>query len=78
MAYTKASNKASQRYQKKHLERLYITVKKGEKAKIQAAAKAAGKSLNAYVLSAIEMQSKMKLKSKTKKTSIKKTSIKKK
>ncbi len=54
MAYTKASNKASQRYQKKHLDRLYITVKKGEKTKIQAAAKKSGKSLNAFVLAAVQ------------------------
>lgn len=56
MAYSQAQNKAVQKYAKTHLDRLYITVPKGQKEIIQAAAEAQGESLNAYIKRAVEMR----------------------
>lgn len=56
MAYSQAQNKATQKYAKTHLDRLYITVPKGQKEIMQAAAKAQGESLSAYIKKAIEMR----------------------
>lgn len=49
MAYTKASNKAVQRYSKAHYDSMIIRVTKGDAEKIKAHAQAQGLSLNAYV-----------------------------
>lgn len=49
MAYTKASNKAVQKYSKAHYDSMMIRVTKGDAEKIKAHAQAQGLSLNAYV-----------------------------
>lgn len=47
------ATKAKNKYNSKAYERLYPFVKKGDKAKIEKAAKAAGQSLNDYIITAI-------------------------
>lgn len=54
MAYSQAQNRATQKYAKSHYERLYITVKKGQKEKIKASADAAGESMNEFINKAID------------------------
>ncbi len=54
MAKTKTSNAVKRRYNEKAYERLSIIVHKGRKPLIQAAADAAGESLNGYVIGAVE------------------------
>lgn len=54
MAYTKAGNKAAQKYVREHLDRIEIREEKGYRDKIKAAADAAGQSVNAYILQAVE------------------------
>lgn len=49
MAYTQASNKATQRYNKKAYDDLRIRVKKGQAEKIKAFSEKNGESLNGYV-----------------------------
>jgi len=49
MAYTKAQNKAVQKYSAKAYDRLAIRVKKGEAEKIKAYAESKGFSLNGYI-----------------------------
>lgn len=49
MPYTKASNKASQKYNAKAYDRLAIRVYKGQAEQIQAHAQANGESLNGYI-----------------------------
>lgn len=49
MAYTKAQNKATQKYQAKAYDRLAIRVKKGDADKIKAYAESRGMSLNGYI-----------------------------
>lgn len=49
----KASTKAKNTFNGKNYDRLYTFVKKGEKAKIERAASAAGQSLNDYVVTAV-------------------------
>lgn len=56
MAYTEAQNKATQKYQKENYERIYISIPKGSKERIKAAADAAGESMTAYIMKAIEMR----------------------
>lgn len=51
--YTEAQKKAIQKYLHESVEEFKVRVPKGEKAIIQAAAAAAGESLNQYVLTAI-------------------------
>ena len=51
--YTEAQNRAVQKYIKTHYDRIVIRVQKGEKAKYQEAAAAAGISLNSLITSAI-------------------------
>jgi len=53
MATSKAQQKANRKWNESNLERLYVTVKKGEKAEIKAAAENAKESLNSYIVSAI-------------------------
>lgn len=55
--YTEAGNKATQRYVKKHYDRIEIKVPKGDKEKYTAAAQAFNLSMNQFVISA--MQEKM-------------------
>ena len=47
------ATKAKNKFNTKNYDRLYPFVKAGEKAKIEQAAKAAGQSLNDYVVTAI-------------------------
>lgn len=49
MAYTKASNKAVQKYSAKTYDQVKVLVKKGEREKIKAYAEAKGMSLNGYI-----------------------------
>lgn len=53
---SEARNRANWNWSKKHLDRLYITVPKGDKEKIKAAAEQAGLSLNEYIKRAIAAQ----------------------
>lgn len=48
-----ATTKAKNKYNAKTYDRLYPFVKAGNKSKIEAAAKAAGQSLNDYIVSAV-------------------------
>jgi uncharacterized protein (DUF1778 family) len=50
----KAATTAKNKYNAKAYERLHISVKTGEKEPIEAAAKAAGLSTNAYIIEAIK------------------------
>lgn len=54
MAYTQASNKAVQKYNKKAYDDLRIRVKKGKGDIIKAHAKKQGESLNSFVVRAID------------------------
>lgn len=49
----KAATKAKNTFNGKNYDRLYPFVKKGNKAKIEQAASAAGQSLNDYIVSAV-------------------------
>lgn len=49
MAYTKAVNKAVQKYSAKSYDQIKVLVKKGERDKIKAHAKSKGMSLNGYI-----------------------------
>lgn len=49
MAYTKATNKAVQKYNKKTYDDLRIRVRKGQADIIKAHAEANGESLNGYI-----------------------------
>lgn len=51
--YTQAQNKATQKYQKEHLEQVAIRVKKGERDKFKAIAEADGVSLAELIRKAI-------------------------
>lgn len=53
MTTTKAQQKANRKWNENNLERLYVTVKKGEKVEIKNAADAANESLNSYIVNAI-------------------------
>lgn len=53
MAYTKAQNRATQKYIKENLEEVRFRVRKGEKTILQNAAKEAGQSMAQYVIQAI-------------------------
>lgn len=48
-----AATKAKNKFNSKNYDRLYPFVKAGDKAKIEQAAKAAGQSLNDYIVTAI-------------------------
>lgn len=54
MAKTRTSSAVKNRYNAKVYDRFNVTVPKGRKAVIQATAKSAGVSLNAYVCQAID------------------------
>ena len=53
MAYSKASQRAVDRYVKKNYDNVTLRVPKGQKAEIQAVATAIGESLNRYIVTAI-------------------------
>ena len=50
---SEARTRASRKWNEENLERTYVTVHKGEKSKIKAAADAAGEAVNAYINRAI-------------------------
>lgn len=50
---TEARIRANEKYNAKAYDRVYVRVKKGDKEKIEAAAEAAGKSLNAFIVDAV-------------------------
>ena len=54
MAYTQATNKAVQKYNKKAYDQITFRVKKGQKEKIQERANSLGLSLNGYITQLIE------------------------
>lgn len=49
MAYTKASNKAVQKYSVKTYDQIKVLVKKGEREEIKNYAESQGMSLNGYI-----------------------------
>lgn len=49
MAYTKASNKAVQKYSDKTYDQIKVLVKKGEREEIKNYAESQGMSLNGYI-----------------------------
>ena len=53
MAKTKTSSAVKQRYNEKAYDRLAITIPKGQKATVQAAADEAGESVNQYTNNAL-------------------------
>lgn len=52
----KTSTASKCKYNAKAYDRLYIVVPKGDKDKIKAAAEAAGQSVNAYILEAVQQR----------------------
>ncbi len=56
MPASKANQRAVHKYVKNNYDRLDLTVPKGEKDIIKAAAEAAGESVNAYVYAAISQR----------------------
>lgn len=54
MATTKAGQAAVQRYEAKAYDKILVRVPKGRRDEIQAAAEAAGQSVNAYIIEAID------------------------
>ena len=53
MPTSKARQKANRKWNENNLERIYVTVKKGQKSIIENAAKQNNQSLNAYINQAI-------------------------
>ena len=53
MTTTKAQQKANRKWNENNLERLYVTVKKGQKSVIEQAAKTNNQSVNAFINEAI-------------------------
>ena len=53
MAYSEAQKRATMAYMKKNLEEVRFRVKKGERASLQAEAKAAGMSMAQYLIQAV-------------------------
>ncbi len=54
MAYSQASNRATQKYVKANYERIYLVCKKGQKEKYQSLAEMSEKSLNQYIIDLLE------------------------
>lgn len=53
MTTTKAQQKANRKWNENNLERIYLTVKKGQKSIIENAAKQNNQSVNAFINEAI-------------------------
>lgn len=53
MTVSKAKQKANRKWNENNLERIYVTVKKGQKSIIENAAKNNNQSVNAYINQAI-------------------------
>ena len=56
MPISKARQKANRKWNESNLERIYVTVKKGQKKIIQDIATQNGQTLNAYVIDAVKMR----------------------
>ena len=56
MAYSEAQKEATARYNKKAYDRISLVVPKGQRAEIAARAAEQGKSLNRFILDAVEAQ----------------------
>ena len=54
--YSQAQNKATQKYVKENYDRVALSFQKGHKDRWKAAADAAGESLTAYIMKAVEMR----------------------
>lgn len=54
MTASKAQQKAVQKYVKNNYDRVVLTLQKGKKEPLQAAAAAAGLSMNSYIVAAID------------------------
>ena len=54
MATSKAQQKAVQKYVQNNYDRVVLTMPKGKKEEIKAAAAAAGESMNQYILAAVD------------------------
>lgn len=53
---SKAQQKAVNKYVKNNYDKILVTVPKGDREKIKAAADAAGESVNAYIKKAVELR----------------------
>ena len=58
MAYSESQKKASRKYNENNYDRLYITVTKGKKDEYKVLAELQGKSLNQFIIDAIEQTKK--------------------
>lgn len=56
MTYSEAQKEATARYNKKAYDRISLVVPKGQRAEIAAYAAKQGKSLNRFILDAVEAQ----------------------
>lgn len=56
MAYSEAQKEATARYNKKAYDRINVVVPKGKRQQITDFAKAQGKSLNRFIIDAIDYQ----------------------
>lgn len=54
MTVSKAKQKANRKWNENNLERIYVTVKKGQKSIIENAAKQNNQSVNAFINQAIQ------------------------
>lgn len=54
MSVSEAQKKASRKWNEGNLERIYITVKKGQKDRIRQAADTCGESINQFIQKAVE------------------------
>lgn len=53
MAYSEAQKRATMKWDKENYDRVYLTVPKGMKQRIEAVAQGQGMSIRAYILEAI-------------------------
>ena len=53
---SRAQQKAVNKYVKNNYDKILVTVPKGDREKIKAAADAAGESVNAYIKKAVELR----------------------
>ena len=56
MAFTEARSRANKKWDKENLDRIQLIVRAGEKDQIKEAAKAAGESLNHYIVWATKLR----------------------
>ena len=56
MTVSKAQIKATTKYEASKYDKILVRLQKGERAEVQAAADAAGESLNAYIVGAVKQR----------------------